>query len=134
MVRSILKSKFIMKTSVLSLLLIAYFIATIFNSNFWGNILSPMNAFGIAGILYLSYLKTDHTSKVSVSLLLYAVACAFWGIGDIIWAWISFTGGVPEDSAVSWISYAQTNFFFAISLINFLVQAVPQMGPCSIWN
>lgn len=122
MVSTILKSKFIMKTSALLILMAAYFIASIFNSNFWGNILSPINAFVIAGILFFSYLKADHTVKVSVTLLLYAVACIFWGIADIIWAWISFSGGVPEDCSIIWVLYAQTNFLFTISLIIYLVQ------------
>lgn len=122
MVSSISKRKLIQKVTVLSVFMTAYFIASIFNSDFWGNILSPINAFAMAGTLYFSYLKADHTVRERVTLLLYAVACIFWGIADIIWAGISFAGGAPEDSSIIAVLYVQTNFFFVLSLIVFLVQ------------
>ncbi len=113
------KGNFIKKTAALAALLIAYCVVTLFRLDNCGNILSPINAFAAAGILCFSYLRSDRTVKVSVTLLLYALACVAWGIADTIWAILSFAGGAPEDSPVLWTLYVLPNCFFLASLIYF---------------
>ena len=90
------KSKgFLRKTAVLSVLLAAYFIASLFRSEVWGNILSPLNAFAAGGILYFAYLRSDRSVKVSMTLMMYSFACIAWGFADTLWAIMSLIGTPP---------------------------------------
>jgi diguanylate cyclase len=116
------KATFIRKAATLTVLLAAYFIAALFQSDAWGNILSPLNAFAAAGILYFDYLKSDRTIKVRVTLLVFALACGVWGIADTLWAIIGFSGGARDESPVLWIMYVMTNCFFLISIVIFAIQ------------
>ncbi len=110
------------KAAVLSVLMIAYFVSSLFNSDFWGNILSPLNAFAAGGILYFAYLKSDRALKVSITLLLFALAFILWGTADVIWAIMSFGGENPEYSAVLWVIYVLTNCLLLSSLIIFAIE------------
>lgn len=116
------KNIFIRKTAAISILLIAYLIAVLLRSENISNILSLLNAYAAAGILLFSYIKTDRTIKVRITLLLYAMACFAWGVADTVWAVMSFTSGAPEDSPVIWVLYVLTNCLFTISLLIFAVQ------------
>lgn len=117
-----LKSVFLRKSAALTIPLILYFISSIFHSDFWGNILSPINVFASGGILYFAYLKSEHSVRVSITLLFYAIACFFWGAADTIWAFMSFTGGNPDDSIVIMLIYVLTNCFIFASMVTFSVQ------------
>ena len=116
------KGTFIKITVTQTVLLVAYIIATLFQSQGWGNILSPLNTFAAAGILYYTYLRSDRNAKASVTLLFYALACAAWGTADTIWAFICILGGSPDENPVTLITYALTNCFLLISLIIFAIQ------------
>ena len=113
------KASFIRKSTVLGILVLACFVASLYQSDALSNILSPLNDIAAAGLLYFAYRKSHHTNKVSLTLLLYAVACAVWGIADIAWAAISFGGGVPEESPVLYIIYVATNCILVASLVVF---------------
>ncbi len=93
-----------------------------FHSDFWGNILSPISVFASGGILYFAYLKSEHSVRVSITLLFYSIACFFWGAADTIWALMSFTGGNPDDSTIIMFLYVMTNCFIFASVIIFAVQ------------
>ena len=116
------KASFIIKTASLTALLTAYLIATLFRSEAWGNILSPIVAFSSAGLLLLSYLSSARAIKVRVTLLLFALGCAAWGTADTVWAVVSFSGGTPDDSMVLQGLYVLTNCFFVLSLLMFAVK------------
>lgn len=113
---------FVRKTTVLTILLIAYFISSLFHSDLWGNILSPINAFTAGGILCFAYLKSDRTIRVSLTLLMYSFACFAWGIADTLWAIMSYNGVSPESSPVIWIFYVLTNIFLLSSLFILAVE------------
>ncbi len=117
------KSKgFLRKTAVLSVLLAAYFIASLFRSEVWGNILSPLNAFAAGGILYFAYLRSDRSVKVSMTLMMYSFACIAWGFADTLWAIMSLIGTPPEDSPIIWILYILPNLFLFASLVIFAIE------------
>lgn len=109
------------KTVVMAMFLIAYLVSSLLQSDFWGNILSPLSAFIAMGILCFSYIKTDHTIKVSITFLLYVFACASWFIADILWAVISFSGGVPDENSIVMAFYTITNCFLLVSMIVFAI-------------
>jgi diguanylate cyclase (GGDEF)-like protein len=119
---AISKRFFIRKTSVLTALFIAYAISSVINPEGMGNVLSPLSAFAAGGILLFSYLRSDRSVKISLTLLLYALACLVWGIADVIWAAMSFSGKDPENSALLWIVYVLTNGFLMASIILFAVE------------
>ena len=111
---------FIRKTIALTALITAYLIAALFRSDAWCNIVAPLNDFAAVGILYFAYRKSDHSNKASVTVLLFTLACAIWGIADIIWATISFSGGNPDESFVLAAIYTLTNGFLFSALIVFV--------------
>ena len=113
---------FIRKTAVLSIFLFAYFISSLFHSEFWGNFLSPINALISGGILYFAYMKSDHSVKVSLTLLMYSFACFAWGLADVIWAIMYFRGASPENSPIICIIYSLTNAFLLSSMLIFAIE------------
>lgn len=101
-------------------LLLAYFIAALYRSDFWGNILSPANAFLAAGVLLWAYIKSNPAVRTRVVLLLFSAACAAWGIADTLWAVIEFSGGIPLDNMILWVIYTIPNCLLFLSLIIFV--------------
>lgn len=113
---------FIRKTAALLIFLSAYFLAILFHSKLWSDILSPINAFVSGGFLYFAYLKSDRKIRISIMLLMYSFACFTWGLADVIWAIMDFYGLSPENSLVISIIYALPNILFFASLLVFLVE------------
>ena len=113
------KTNFIRITATMAIFLFAYFVSSMLKSDFWGNILSPINAFTAAGVLLFSYLKSNRTVKASVTFMLYAFACAAWGVADIMWVVISFSGGSPEHNPAIWIIYFIPNCLLLSSMVVF---------------
>ncbi len=104
---------------IMAVFLLAYLVSSLFKSNIWGNILSPLNALIATGILFFAYLRSGSSVKVRVILLLYALACAAWGVADILWAIIDFSGGSPDESMVLLVIYAMPNCFLLLSVLAF---------------
>ncbi|HNY18978.1 MAG TPA: bifunctional diguanylate cyclase/phosphodiesterase [Flexilinea sp.] len=113
------KNLLIGRIAILLILLISYFIAMIYRSELWCNILSPLNALMAGDILVFSYRKSNRSLRVSKSLILLASGCFAWAIADILWAIVDFRGGDPENNSVIWLFYAITNLMFLISLFYF---------------
>lgn len=117
-----LKNQLIGRIAILLILLIAYFIATLYHSELWCNILSPLNALAAADILFFTYRKSIRSLRESKSLISLALGCFAWAIADFFWAIIVFRGGDPENNPVTWIIYAVTNLMFLVTLIYFATQ------------
>jgi len=113
------KNLLIGRIAILLILLLSYFIATIYRSVSWCNILSPLNALMAGDILIFSYRKSIRSLRVSKSLITLALGCFAWAIADILWAIIEFRGGNPENYSVLWFFYAITNLMFLITLFYF---------------
>ncbi len=122
------KTIFVRKAAALSLPLLLYLIASLHQSQFWGNIISPVNALACAGILLFAYLRSPKKNTPGKIFLLYSLACFAWGIADILWAILEATGSDPGLSPLIWIIYGIPNLFIALSLFVF---AVAQFGK---WN
>ena len=121
------RSVFFRKVTVLTIPLVAYFVASVFQSQFWGGILSPVNAFAAAGILFYAFFRLrDH--KLSRISLLDSIACLSWGIADIIWAVQASGGADPAENPVLWVLYSLTNLFLILSYALFVIIQV------SKWN
>jgi hypothetical protein len=89
------KTIFVRKTAALSLPLLGYLIASVFQVQLWGNILSPINALASSGILLFAYLRSAKGNFARFSLLLYSIAAMVWGVGDIAWAVMDSYGNDP---------------------------------------
>lgn len=118
------KAAYIKKLSALLVLLIAYFFSTLFVSDLFGNILSPLNAFAASGILLYVYLRSDRSNLINMSLLLFSFACFIWGISDTMWAIMYFTGGNPDESLLIALMYLMPNVVFLSSMVFFLVTQI----------
>lgn len=109
------RSLFLRKATVLTTLLVGYFFACILQSNLWGNILSPANAFAAAGVLFYTFLRLDDYKSVRISMLFFSISCMFWGIADVIWAVLAFWEVDPSENVIIWVLYSLTNLFLIMS-------------------
>lgn len=110
---------FARKAATLSLPLIAYFLASVFHLQLWGEILSPVSALTAAGILLFSYMRANKRNVISITFLFYFLACLVWGIADIIWCIAGVAGIDPKASPIIWVIYAFTNCFLLLALLIF---------------
>ncbi len=115
------KTLFAKKAAALSLPLFAYLIATLFESQLWGNILSSINALLASGILLFAYLRSARSNLVSITFLLHFIACFVWGVADIVWGVMEIYGSDPASSPIIWVIYALTNLFIVLALFVFAV-------------
>lgn len=113
------KTIFVRKTAVLTLPLLGYLIASVFQAQLWGNILSPINALTCAGILLFAYSRSAKGNFARFSLLLYSIAALVWGVADIVWAVMGSLGKNPEESPMIWVIYALPNLFIVLALFAF---------------
>jgi diguanylate cyclase len=110
---------FVRKTALLFLLLSAYFIAIISDSKVLGNILSPLNALAVSGILFFIYLSSNPSSKIRISFLLFSLAALFWSAADILWAIDISKGFDPTKNLLISLIYTVTNILLVVTVVNF---------------
>jgi diguanylate cyclase (GGDEF)-like protein len=106
-------------TATLTLLFLSYFVTTLFQSELFGNILSPVNAFAGTGVLIYAYLKANRAVRIRTLYLLAGFALLAWGAADTIWAVMSFMGLDPSESDIVSVLYALPNIVFFVSIIIF---------------
>lgn len=112
-----------MKFIKLLLLICTYFIiyltATLYRSDFWGNILSPIG--GIMSFLIILYTHLKSKRKyVKTIYMLYGMACLSWAAADIIWAIYDFALKInPEESRLISFLYDLPNFFMLAAVLIF---------------
>jgi diguanylate cyclase (GGDEF)-like protein len=116
------KTIFVRKTAALTIPLLGYLIASVFQVQLWGNILSPINALASSGILLFAYLRSAKGNFARFSLLLYSIAAFFWGAADIAWAVMDSYGNDPASNPVIWVIYSLPNLFIVLSLLAFAVK------------
>jgi diguanylate cyclase (GGDEF)-like protein len=76
------KAKILMHFSIVTYFII-YFISTLYNSTFWGDILSPLGTF--ISFIILFYVFKKATGMPLIWLIL-SISALFWTIADIAWA------------------------------------------------
>ncbi len=115
------------KTTYIKILLIVivlyllYFFASIYNFQLLCNIISPLCAMAAAGILAYCYKKYDKKNPARKVLLMYALACGAWVIGDIFWAVSIFRGENPSGSDLVNYAYLATNVFLFAGSLMFMI-------------
>ena len=65
---------------------LSYFIAVIFNSDFWGNLLSPVVTGIAAYYVYKGYVKSAKIRTMKVAGIFFFASIAAWVICDVAWA------------------------------------------------
>ena len=112
-----MQNKRLVKTiSVLSVLYILYFISSLFNSDFWGNILSPAIALFCFSINIYNAIdaKNDTITTNKYVWAALSFSCLFWALADIAWAYYHFFTAInPDDvSLIESLYYIPNLFLF----------------------
>lgn len=102
-----------------TVVLICYFLTSLFNFTLSSNILSPLNAFASAAILIFVYFSSNRNKKITLTFLIYALVCFVWGIADVIWLILGIKGQDPATSPLTWIFYAIPNCLIVLSMLVF---------------
>jgi diguanylate cyclase (GGDEF)-like protein len=111
------------KWLIVFIIYIIYFVATVYNFDTVGNIVSPILTFIAFAVLIK--MVSDHTkSKVErIIWVSYGLACFFWGSADLVWAIYEFAPGLdPETSVLITYLYPITNIFLGIGVLVYGIQ------------
>lgn len=110
----------IIKYSITLLLIIGYVVAAIVQSDFIGNILSPMIAIEAFFIIYKAfYLNKQRRSDRIIGFLL-SMGTLTWVLSDVLWAVYDLLLHYNPTEVAFLYSYALTNVFFALSITFYL--------------
>jgi diguanylate cyclase (GGDEF)-like protein len=109
------KTTFIALTILSVILIAAYALSLVSQSNFWGDLLSPMNAFLAAIFLLITFIRTGRRDFVNHALLFYSLACFFWGFADTLWLISDLIIPFPDDAA------GFITFFYTLTNLCFLM-------------
>lgn len=113
-----------------------YFISTIFKSDFWGNILSPIVGIFTFIILFKTALEIKENNQIINKMvwLFLSLACLVWSISDTLWALYYFlTAFNPEDSVLISILYSCSNIFLLIAVIIFCFNTFKKWNSFQLW-
>jgi len=113
-----------------------YFISTIFQSNFWGNILSPIVGIFTFIILLKTALEIKENNQISNKIiwLFLSLACLVWSIADTLWAfYYFFTAFNPEESFIIDFLYSSSNIFLFIAVIVFFFYTFKKWNSFQLW-
>jgi hypothetical protein len=92
---------------------VIYIIAVLYNSEYWGNILSPIGTF--AAFLILLYCAKSKAKRQYFFLL--SLACLSWSITDVLWAIYYFAlAQNPEELDLFTYLYLLPNLFMVLSI------------------
>jgi len=113
-----------------------YFISTIFQSDFWGNILSPIVGIFTFIILFETALEIKENDQISQKIiwLFLSLACLVWSIADTLWAfYYFFTTFNPEESFIINFLYSGSNVFLFIAVIAFFFYIFKKWNSFQLW-
>lgn len=99
-----------------------YFISTIFQSDFWGNILSPIVGLSTFLMLFTTVLKIKEKNQFvnKMTWLFLSLAILGWFIADVLWALCYFYTAIdPEESVLITNLYSTTNISILIAILIF---------------
>jgi len=102
-----------------------YLTATLFQSDFWGNILSPAGALLSAVLLLHAFRHAAKTDFRRCIWLSFCLASLSWAAADLSWATDSFFLSTnPASDPFSLFFYFATSFFLAAGLIVFALNTI----------
>lgn len=109
------KKKFIVKSFILALGLLAYYVTCMIDMDILSNIISPLLLFISAYYIYYAYKNIYETH---VSWLLLSLACFSYGVGDFVWGYYDIVLKIdPSKVVVDSYLFLIPNIFIASSVI-----------------
>ena len=104
---------------------IFFFISTIFESDFWGNLLSPVGALISSGLIFRVFFITKKTDYRRNIWLCFSLASLFWFLADALWAMYEwFISRNPADSQLILFLYFLTSVFLLAGLVIFTAKSI----------
>lgn len=120
------QSKRILTVYVLLMMFFLYFVSILFESNLWGNILSPVVAFLSSVSILISIEQIKRFRSYAVLLFL---STLIWGVADFFWLiYDNILSLDPANVCFINILYVVPNLFFAILLTHYILKNYPN------WN
>lgn len=106
-----------LKHGAVVILYLCYFISTIVNSNFWGNVLSPMVTFIAFYLVFRGfYLEVNKQHGRLIGLFL-SLGILVWVLADVIWAVADMVNHInPADNSFVAFLYSIPSLFIVIAL------------------
>lgn len=105
---------------------ITYFIATVYESDFWGDILSPVGT--IIAFIVLFYVFKKST-RMSLVWLFLSIGALSWAIADVAWAICELTLGLnPDKMGIFNVMYLMPNIFMLISSMTFFKKIIKKLN------
>ncbi len=105
-----------------SVIFFIYLLTILFQSQFWGNVLSPFISFLSSGCLFYIFWQARHKNYLCFSWLFLCLACFSWGIADTLWAVDTHIIGTdPNLNLTGVYLYACTNLFLFTATVIFSV-------------
>lgn len=110
------------RTQIILFTLFIYFIiyltSTILESQFWGNLLSPIGALLAFGIVFSTYYKSNFPKNIKFTWLFFSLSFLSWAIADILWAINTIVlDKDPTLNSLIAAFYIGTNIFLLAALI-----------------
>jgi hypothetical protein len=118
------RHRFLTTLFALSIYLIAYVIAVIFKSEFWGDILYPFGELLSFSIIFNTNLKSSQTHLLKNIWILLSLASLSWAVADILWALDDLVlRRNPENNYFITYLYmgANISFFLAVTIYSIYV-------------
>jgi diguanylate cyclase len=107
----------ILKRSFFSVIFLCYVTATIFKSDFWGNLLSPVITLETAYLIYKAFFMGIKIKVNRVPGLFLTFGILSWAIADTLWAVYDLALHInPNESGLITYTYSLTNLFLTLSL------------------
>lgn len=120
-----IKSKISLHVSII-IYIIIYFIALIYESTFWGDILSPIGIIISAIILFYVFKKS---SRMSLLWLFLSIGALCAGIIEVAWAICELVLGLnPEEMTIFTIIYIIPNTFVLITVMLFFEKIIKKLN------
>lgn len=113
------KKKFIVKSSILALGILAYYVICMLGMDTVSNIISPLLLFVSTYYIYYAY---KNTYEIHVSWMFLSLACLSYGIGDLLWAYYAIVLKV-DPTRITMFSYLYIipNIFIAAAVLAYFL-------------
>ena len=115
--------KLVIRTSI-GILLLCYLVASIVESDFWGNLLSPIVTLVFFFIVFKAFFINQKTISNRLSGFCLSMSLLVWAVSDILWAICDLILHTdPEEVDLITYGYAATNLFLVLALTIYTLQS-----------